>query len=131
MPPCLSQLAFLPSFFKNFVAFEKNEKNINYLVWKKKRKKKTFSKTTINVDNTHFGIWKEVAKQLQGRKKTCTKNFHSARREQYQKLDTMTTNVNDTHFGVWRDGTKNCKEEEKTLYQTIMNYKKKCTWSIN
>ncbi len=67
---------------------------------KEKKEKYIFSKTTINVDDTHLNIWKEVAKQLQGRKKTCTKKFHNARREQYKKLDTMTTNVNDTQFGV-------------------------------
>jgi hypothetical protein len=80
MPPCLSQLAFL---LKKFVAFEKIENFINSLVWKIKKQIMFFNKTTINVDDTHLNIWKEVAKQLQGRKKTCIKKFHSARREQY------------------------------------------------
>ncbi len=96
---------------------------------RKKNRPKTFYKTTIDVNDTHLGIWREVAKQLQGRKKTCIKKFHSARREEYWKLDKMTTNVNDTHFGVLRDVTKNCKEEKKRLYQTIINCKKrKHTW---
>ncbi len=50
---------------------------------RKEDRPKTFNITTIDVDDTHLGIWREVAKQLQGRKKTYIKKFHSARSEEY------------------------------------------------
>jgi len=41
----------------------------------KRKYTKNIHKTTIDVN--------EVVRQLQGRKKTCTKKFHSARKDEY------------------------------------------------
>jgi hypothetical protein len=84
MPPCPSQLAYLPIFFFIKLLILKKLKSTIILFFVRKAKKpKTSSKTTIYV-MTHTSIFeKKVAKQLQGKNKTWTKKFHSARRHEY------------------------------------------------